>query len=205
MNILIDHTIKSIENAEKGISKIDDRILKLEGASDGNIRHFLNNVASLENCNYLEIGCWKGSTSISAMFNNKPNKYWCVDAYNGTWDGTEIAKKTFIEKFTEIIGHSPNLIQRDSMTITNPVKECGIENVNVYLYDGDHSDEATVMALSVFMESLQNEFIYIVDDWEWWNVKGATLNAIKNLGLTTLFESTRPWWNGFYISVLKKP
>ena len=68
---LIEHVKQSIQNAELGISQLNSKILNLEGMSSDKVRHFLNNICSLEHGNYLEIGVWKGSTFISALYKNK--------------------------------------------------------------------------------------------------------------------------------------
>jgi hypothetical protein len=70
--------------------------------------------------------------------------------------------------------------------------------------------------------ALDDEFIFICDDWNWEKVRKGTLNAIKNLNLDVLFsidikttdddsyppqENTKQnsdWHNGYYISVLRK-
>ena len=42
--------------------------------------HFLNNLV-FEGCNYLEVGCWQGSTLCSALYENKPNKSFSIELY----------------------------------------------------------------------------------------------------------------------------
>lgn len=71
--VLISHVKESIEKAKNGISKLYQGILNIEGMSGSKIRHFLNNVCSFKGVNYLEIGCWKGSTLVSAAYNNETN------------------------------------------------------------------------------------------------------------------------------------
>lgn len=39
--------------------------------SSPKVRHLLNNLCSLPSTSYLEIGTWKGSTWISALFQNQ--------------------------------------------------------------------------------------------------------------------------------------
>jgi hypothetical protein len=64
---------------------------------------------------------------------------------------------------------------------------------------------------------LEDEFILIVDDWNWEQVRLATNNSIKDLNLTTLWskeirlndnnETTHDkdgWWNGIAVFLLKK-
>jgi hypothetical protein len=69
---------------------------------------------------------------------------------------------------------------------------------------------------------LDNEFIFICDDWNWKKVRDGTLNAIEKNNLDVIFsveirttddDSYPPenntmqnsdWHNGYYISVLRK-
>ena len=71
MSYLITHIINSLENANKNKSKIDEDILDMNGMSGKKTRHFYNNLCSMEDARYLEIGVWKGSTLCSAMCNNE--------------------------------------------------------------------------------------------------------------------------------------
>ena len=205
---MISHVKQSIENAINHKSNINDEILALEGMSSPKIRHFLNNITKLEKCNYLEIGCWKGSTIISALFQNNIQNYWAIDNFS-EFGGP---KEEFIKNFTKILKYPPNLID-EHYTSFNPIEK-GIKDVNVYFYDGNHAEHSQELALSHYINSLQNEFIYICDDWNWHHVRTGTNNAIKNLKLNILYDialqgitpggDLELWWNGFYVAVLKK-
>ena len=49
-------------------------------------------------------------------------------------------------------------------------------------------------------------FIFLADDYSWDAAKAGTQDAIGELGLERLYERelTDGWWNGLYVSVLKK-
>jgi hypothetical protein len=64
-------------------------------------------------------------------------------------------------------------------------------------------------------------FVFIVDDWNWKNVRDGTYEAFKQLNLTLLYESEikttdddshpiwgseeqKQWHNGIYVSILLK-
>jgi hypothetical protein len=73
--------------------------------------------------------------------------------------------------------------------------------------------ESQYNALVYYYNSLNSDFIFIVDDWNWDVVQQGTKDSIKDLKLTVLFEQIMParyngdieqWWNGLYISVLEK-
>jgi hypothetical protein len=69
------------ENAENGISKINEDIKQIDGMSGIKTRHFYNNLLSLDDSRYLEIGTWKGSSVCSAMFGNT-QKVLCIDNWS---------------------------------------------------------------------------------------------------------------------------
>ena len=206
---LIEHVKKSVENSRNHISDIDDRVLAIEGMSNRKVRHLFNNITKIDNCNYLEIGCWKGSTCISALYKNKINKHWIIDNFS-LFGGP---REEFLTNFRTILGYEPNLIDKHYRSF-DPVKDYGIENVNVYFYDGEHDDSNQSYALGHYMNSFSNEFIYICDDWFWWQVEKMTREAIRTLNLTILYEEVLPqrtkededlWWNGLFVGILKKP
>jgi hypothetical protein len=236
MNLLVEHTIKSIENAEKLVSDIDATVLAVDGGSSPKIRHFLNNITKFDGCNYLEIGTWKGSTLISALFKNHVKNCWAIDNFNlMTEREREDTTEAYINNCMSTLGYVPPILNEDFISF-DPVIDYGIKDVNVYFYDGDHEKcnglnmDSHELALTHYLKSMQDEFIFICDDWNRvmevestpndvrtrynWNVEGITRNTIKKLNLTVLYEIALParywgdveqWWSGFYVSVLKKP
>ena len=65
----IDRINFSIEQAKNGVSKLPVEVLDLPGMSSYKVRHFLNNLcARFINTSYMEVGCYKGSTLISAGY-----------------------------------------------------------------------------------------------------------------------------------------
>lgn len=66
---LSHHLNKSVALAVLGHGKLSEPIMMLEGMSSFANRLFLNNLCEIGG-NYLEIGSWKGSTFISALYGN---------------------------------------------------------------------------------------------------------------------------------------
>ena len=60
-------------------------------------RHFYNNICSMKNSRYLEIGTWKGSTLCSAMCNNKMK---CVAIDN--WSQFNGPKNEFLKNLINL-------------------------------------------------------------------------------------------------------
>lgn len=205
---LIEAVKTSIELAEQGKSKLTNDILEMEGMSGYKNRHFLNNILNREGARYLEIGTWKGSTHISALYQNNPEFSIAIDDFS-QFDGP---KQDFESNCQKFLGKSPNFVNGDCFLI-NPL-DYGISNINVYFYDGEHSPNNQRRALEDFYPYMANEFIYIVDDWNWGTVQHGGNEGIRNTGVEVVYKQEiftdnhagdrNGWWNGWYIGVLKK-
>lgn len=213
MSHYISHIKTAINNSQNNISKINQEILNLEGMSGSRTRHLYNNLCSIEDCRYLEIGIWKGSTVCSAMFGNNGN-ITCID----NWSQFSGPKNDFLNNFNKFKGsNKANFIEADCFNIDISK----LPKYNIYLYDGDHSELSHYRALSYYYKCMDDIFIYICDDYNWKQVRDGTQYAIKDLGLKVLFEqeirttndNTHPphgsplqklWHNGVYVCVLQK-
>lgn len=207
---LIDHVKQSINNAEKGVSKLNSNILSLEGMSSSKIRHFLNNICSMPNTNYLEIGVWKGSTFISSLYCNSSSIKQAVAIDN--WSEFSGPKNEFISNCNKFLQYMPyKFFSVDSFN--NDVLKGINYPINIYFYDGNHDVFAHELAFTYYDKFFDDTFIAIVDDWNWEQVKRGTKNAFEALKYEVLYESERfslgngdkaNWWNGFYIAVIRK-
>ena len=56
MTDYILHITKCLELADKELSKADPEIFDMEGLSGNKTRHFYNNICSMEDARYLEVG-----------------------------------------------------------------------------------------------------------------------------------------------------
>ena len=205
----------SFANATEENSKLSEEILQLDGMSGKKTRHFYNNLLSFDGVRYLEIGTWKGSSVCSAMYKNKAFVT-CIDNWSQYQYGEP--RSTFLTNFEKYKGeNTANFIEEDCFKI-----DVGkLPKFNVYLYDGDHSHEAQCKALTHYYDCLDPVFIYVVDDWNKKSVRSGTEEAIKSLGLQTLYKkeirltnndedtplhiALESWWNGVYITILQKP
>jgi hypothetical protein len=210
--ILTNKVNESFDNAEKSISKLNDEVLNLEGYSGNYTRHFYNNMLTLDDTRYLEIGTWKGSTVCSAMYGNKANVL-CID----NWSEFGGPKQEFLNVFNKYKSEN-NASFVEGNCFTMDVSNLG--KFNIYLYDGDHSYDSHYKALTYYINNMDDTFVFIVDDWNWQQVRDATIKSIKDLNLTTVYEKEirtswdnsvpplheirKTWWNGMYVAVLKK-
>lgn len=207
---------ESLKYAKDGESSLPEWILNMEGMSGKKYRNFINKLISLiPDPRYLEIGCWTGSTAVSAMYSNN------VDA-------------TLIDNFSEEFGDYKqrffsNLEKCKAKNVTfinknfENVKYAADKKYNIYFYDGPHDEQNQCNALTIPYDSLDDEFIFICDDWCWDPAVIGTLKGIEKLNLEVLYSiqikttnyltghdnqntcENSDWHNGYYIAVCKKP
>ena len=58
MTTLIKHIEKCLKLSDKYESNITPKILNMDGMSGKKTRHFYNNICSMKDARYLEIGTW---------------------------------------------------------------------------------------------------------------------------------------------------
>ncbi len=207
----INHINISFNNAEKNISKICNDIINIDGMSGIKTRHFYNNLLSMDDSRYLEIGTWKGSSVCSAMYRNKASVI-CIDNFSQFL----FEKQEFYHNFFKFKkGNDAVFIEIDCFSLNASL----LPKRNIFMYDGEHSYSSHFNILKHYYYCLDDIFIYIVDDWNWLDVRNGTYDSIKNLNLSILYEkeiritddnSTTPeqflniWWNGIYVAILKK-
>jgi hypothetical protein len=192
----------AFENAEKGISKITDDILKMDGMSGKKTRHFYNNLLNTTDARYLEIGCWKGSSVCSAMCGNKATVV-CID----NWSQFGGPKEEFLINFLKYKGeNNARFIEQDCFQVDITT----LPKFNIFMYDGDHASDSHNRALLHYYECLDDIFIYVVDDWIHPDIREGTYLSIIHLNLTVLYskeircECAETWWNGIFVAILKK-
>jgi len=214
MTDFTQHVINAFENAENDISKITNDILTMDGMTGKKTRHFYNNLLTMKDARYLEIGTWKGSSVCSAMCRNKATVV-CID----NWSEFGGPKDEFLTNFNTYKGENNALfIEQDCYTVDTSQ----LPKFNIYMYDGNHSEDSHYKALLHYYDCLDDTFIFMVDDWNWQDVRKGTLDSINKLNLHIVYEkeirltsdnshtpqpeASNTWWNGIYVAVLmKKP
>lgn len=215
MNIeqLREHVNTAFEKALRNESKITQEIIDMEGMSGINTRHFYNNLLNCDDARYLEIGTWKGSSVCSAMCGNKA-KVVCID----NWSQFGGPKSEFLTNFKKFKGANYAMfIEKDCYQVDVD----GLPSFNIYMYDGEHSKENHGRALTHFYNCLDDVFVFIVDDWNWRQVREGTLESFRDLDLELLYSreirttwddrdvifgspEQRSWHNGIFVAILKK-
>jgi hypothetical protein len=206
------HIEVAFYNASNNESKITDEILNMSGFSGKKTRHFYNNLLNKDDARYLEIGTWKGSSVCSAMCGNKA-KIICID----NWSEFGGPKDEFLTNFNTYKGvNEASFIEQDCYK----VDISQLPKFNIYMYDGNHTKDSHYNALVYYYNCLDDMFVFIVDDWNWEDVRNGTYDSLKKLNLSVLYEkevrlthdnshthdalAKETWHNGIYIAILQK-
>lgn len=208
------HLHQAVAKSILGIGKLPQRVLELEGMSSYGNRLILNNLCAVKG-RYLEIGSWKGSTFISALYKNPLCHGISIDhhqEFKGHMfeSSTEILKANCEANLTS--GESYELINGDCFEL--PIPEPN--SIDIYLYDGWHSYEAQHKALTYYYDCLKPFFYFICDDYSIDRVERGTQDALKELDIQVISDfklygnqmlprSTKEgFWNGYYIAFCVK-
>lgn len=194
---------EAISKAEQLESDLPASVISgLKGMSSPRIWHLLNNLVDGA---YLEIGVWKGSTLISALY------------------GKNIPA-TAIDNFSQFGGPKAEFVKTtfeagvkcrflDGDCFDNEVIDKVPKGIKYYFYDGAHSERDQYNALVKYINKMADQFVYIVDDWNEKGVQDGTFKAVHDIGLQVVgcHELLTPknayketWWNGIAIFKLKK-
>lgn len=202
----------AIERAIARKSKLTDEAMRVPMLGSLQIRHLLNNLGSLAS-HYLEHGVHKGGSFCSTIFQNQLVTATAVDSFESDLtNNVDPAQPIFIENVDKFLhpGTTFKLIKSDSFA----VKPEQIENkIDLYYFDGDHSYESQRKALTHFKSCMEDEFIYVVDDYMLEDVHKGTQDGIEEAGYQKLYErelvtaseyDNESWWRGFAVFLLKK-
>lgn len=195
--------------------KLSDFVLDIEGMSGRKFRYFINNLLGrIYNPRYLEVGSWAGSTFCSAIYGNTLR---AVAVDNWSLFGGPVSH------FFSNLSQCCSVQTRTSVVFEDfrKVDFGALGSFNVYLFDGPHAYQDQYDGLAKAIDCLTEEFVFIVDDWNWDDVRTGTYDVIRDLGLdvvlvieirTTmdgstpkLIEKRSDWHNGYFIAVLRKP
>ncbi len=208
--ILISHVENSILRAERNESKLSPAVISLPGMSSSKIRHFLNNICSMPGTSYLEIGVYKGSTFISALYRNESRIQNAIAIDN--WSEFEGPKLEFDANCMKFLtGRNHKFYSADSFSLDKGA--IFSKPVNVYFYDGNHSELSQELALTYYDDVLDDLFVLIVDDYNWEWVEAGTIKGLQKMNYEVLFsrhlparfnQDTENWWNGLYVAVISK-
>lgn len=186
------------------------RIRFIDGMSGQSFRALLNLLFSNTNKSYLEIGTWKGSTFCSAIYGNAIEAM-CIDNWSEFGSPAQNAIRNISKRTNE--SSSISILNRDFRKV--PFSHLMENKLDVYFFDGPHSQEDHYDAIAVISSLKFSNLLYIVDDWNWNNVRQGTLRGLEFLGIRIvgkieIFTSTKTlgrqsrWHNGYAFFILEK-
>jgi len=217
---MIENKIKAIkraiEQADNLQSKMDQTAWAVPALSSLRIRHLMNNLGAIST-RYMEHGVHRGGLFCSTIRNNDLEiAYWGDSFASDKVTGENIEEDFERNAYLCVEGSETVLLG----TVANTFDLSGDfgENVDLYLFDADHSYESQRKAMTHFLPSMAEVFIVCVDDWQYGDVKRGTIDGLLDSGCEILFQqellNTEPytedqhrndeWWRGFAIFLLKK-
>lgn len=185
-------------------SSLSSETLAMEGMSSSRVRHLINNLCSLSESIYSEVGCWKGSTLCSAL------------------DGTN-ALCLGIDNWSQFGGPKGECLSACSRFASNrwwiDDSDCFQSRIanetTVFFYDGAHDYVSQYRALSRFSSNFAKICVVLVDDWNESSVKSASLDfiddrkseheVVDSVILPAAYNGDlSQWWNGLGVFLLRK-
>jgi hypothetical protein len=89
---------------------------------------------------------------------------------------------------------------------------------NVFFYDGPHAEKDNYQAMRLVAAALDDEYVLIVDDWNWESVRNGVFSGLRDSGqrilsaievrtvnrVNPLDAQHGDWHNGYLIAVVRK-
>lgn len=209
-----EHIQLSIKRALEGQSNLSQEQLAVRGFSCPPIRRLFNHLCNIEGgVVYLEVGLFCGATFVSS-FNPNLTAIGIEDHSQDFSEGFELVKKELkenIDKFSdrakEVYVHYEDCFKIDKDNLP--------DNIDIFFYDGNHSEENQAKALPYFFDKMADKFIFIVDDFNWPEVFNGTNRALAELAEKIDVEYAQVlrgyqlqndpiWHNGLCVYLIKK-
>lgn len=214
-----NHIESCIEYANLLVSKLPMEILNIQGMSSYKVRHLLNNICRIPNCNYVEVGTYEGSTFCSSIYQNNINAT-CIDVWHR--EQGSLSKSKFFDNISKLILKNDQMqstykiIDKDYFSLDlSEISNHG--TIDIFFYDGPHSKEDTEKAIIKFWPLLKDTSILIIDDWDDIDVHAGGILALdifkKDIIQTwqlpgdpnrAFNHHSQWWWNGILICLINK-
>jgi hypothetical protein len=178
----------------------------LYGMTSAKVKTLLNRLVSKLPADeaYLEIGCWQGASVLSALNGNLSATAYACDMFS-EFTGPDPRTKFFDNK-KKYAGMIPDFtfFEMDCFALCKLPKPF-LKPIGVYFYDGNHSEESQLMALTEYRRFLAKRVVFLVDDWNWDKVRAGTWKAISIVRPKSIWFRELPsagnkdqnnFWNG---------
>lgn len=215
-----------ITNAFLRKSNCNQNILNIDGMCGIITRHLYNNICSIyntssksskeimdppNNYSYLEIGCWKGASTIASLYENNLNAT-IID----NWSEFGGCKFDFVKTISKYLDENKQqqiqIINQDCFHL----KQDTIFDYSpyiIFLYDGPHQEKDHFRSIVDFWKYLDDTCIIIIDDWNWIDVRNGTYRGFDFVKAKILYkwelfepihENKNGLWNGCCIFLIQK-
>lgn len=207
--------LTSFHLANRGWSPLPSWIMNIAGMSGRRYRRLVNNLVRLvPDPVYLEVGAWKGSTACAAVWRNHCD-ITCID----NWSQFGGPRDEFLENIERASERNSVQVIEDNFRSINFGKLQ--PKANIYLFDGPHDERDQFDGIALALPGLRQEFVLIVDDFNWSQVREGTSRALLQKKLTVLCSVTirtnaagfdpkimfekSDWHNGYFLAVVTQP
>lgn len=175
-----EHIQQAIERATTLNSDISKDVLAIKGFSTPHIRTLVHEICK-EADSYLEVGLFFGA-SFCASFNEGLTAIGVEDHSQDFSEGFEKVKQELKDNISKFSALAKDVVihYEDCFKMSLDQLPDGIE---VYNYDGWHSEDHQRKALPYFLDKMADRFVWLVDDINWDYVKSGTdlgLNDLKD-------------------------
>lgn len=211
---IISHVEWSFEEALHGRSKLSLEVLAQPGMIGLWIRHLYNNLCDREDARLLEIGAWRGASTVSFLHGNRVNAT-VID----NWSQFGNYSAECVERIDRYRGESNVEILEGDCWAIDP---SWLGRYNLYLYDAGHHRKDQARALTHFTPYLDDVAIVVIDDWHWHGPRAGTEAGLAKIEHEVVWRQDIPcvdleqgdlrrpqdgagWWNGLSVLVLARP
>jgi len=211
------HYVDLIESAFDSVSttSLSPSVGSLHGMSGKSFRLFMSTLSSLlpPSSHYLEVGVFKGATFLATCSANPSIRCTAIDNFSSFTNWSP--KENLLESMKEVIDDLGRVEVHDR-DFNNPPP---LAPFTLYFYDGPHTLSAHYLSILLYHQSAADEFVFVVDDWNFPSVRDGTYKGIEDSGSRILYKrevvttknelveeegEEEGWHNGMAVFVIAK-
>lgn len=202
---LSGHIEDCIKKHNSGYSKLNTQALSMDGIIKSG-RNLLNLLADFDGCRYMHIGTWKGACLYSALCGNSVDYAIACDNFSMWTDPDSIDNQILdLDIMLDLMQpkEQDEIVEFEfyggdcfSMPLDRVKKP-----INMYFYDGSHKVGDHFLSLYYYDPVLDNEFVFVCDDWQEEKVKVGTFAAIMQCSYKIISSHV---CESLYVAHLKK-
>lgn len=167
----------AFQDAMASRGRLRDEAFAVQGFSGKKFRLFMNNLISeVSDPRYLEIGLYLGASFCSAVYKNKLRAVGIDNwsEYSGIHDVFTANFERFKSAETDV-----TILDIDFRKVDFD----RIGKFNILFYDGSHAEKDQYDGVFMPRVAMDDQFVLIIDDWNWTRVRKGTFDALKDANL----------------------